>query len=109
MTRIAAFTALQKTLGQESAEVVAEYVENQTQFASRDDLQLIRGELKAEFGALRSELKDLKIEMLKEFANVRQEIAKTREEFLNRLLWTAFLQVLTVVGAIAALVKFIPN
>jgi hypothetical protein len=97
MTRIAAFTALQKALGQESAEVVAEYVESQ-------QVQQDLGHL-----ATKDDLKDFKIELLKEFANVRQEIAKTREEFLNRLLWTAFLQVLTIVGAIVALVKFIPN
>jgi hypothetical protein len=97
MTRIAAFTALQKALGQESAEVVAEYIESQQ---VQPDLSHL---------TTKDDFKDLKIEMLKEFAAIRQEIAKTREEFLNRLIWTAFIQVLTVVGAIIALVKFIPN
>ncbi len=101
MTKIAAYTALQDAFGREQARALADFLEQSqekpdlSELATKADIVRLQQDFK-------QDMKDLRLDFVR-------EIAKTREEFLNRLLWTTFLQVLTIVGAIVAIVKFLPN
>ena len=105
MTKIAAYTALQDAFGREQARALADFFEQTQEKPDLSEL-VTKADLQREMTALRQdfkqEMKDLRLDFVR-------EIAKTCEEFLNRLLWTTFLQVLTIVGAIVAIVKFLPN
>lgn len=87
MTKIAAYTALQDAFGKEHAQLLAEYLEVQ------DEKNLARL-------ATKDDLKDLEIRLLK-------EMAKSREDLLTRLQWTAFIQIITTIGALITLAKLL--
>ena len=103
MTRISAYTALQENFGKEQAQALAEFVESQegpdlSRYASKDDIQVVR-----------QDLKDLELRLVKDASKTREdlskEIAKVREDMITRMNWSTIIQVITTVGALVALAK----
>jgi hypothetical protein len=109
---VAAFQTLEDRFGREQATALAEYIESQpgadvsrlatkedlVKFATKEDVQAIKQEL-TRF-ATKDELLALELRLVK-------EMAKTREDMLSRMNWTAIIQVLTTIGALIALSKII--
>jgi hypothetical protein len=103
MTRIAAFQSLEDRFGREQATALAEYIESQdkpdfSRLATKEDLA--RFATKEELQAVKQDLASLELRLVR-------EIAKTREDMLSRMNWTAIIQVLTTIGALIALSKII--
>ena len=105
MTKIRAYTALQERFGKEQAEILAEFVESQdgpdlSRLASKDDLHLIRQDLKDEIQHLRQDMKDLELRLTK-------ELSKNREDMISRMNWNTLIQIVAIIGGLAALAKIV--
>ena len=116
MTKLRAYTAWQDQFGKEQAQTLADFIESQespdlSRLVTKDDLQLLRQDTKDEIQLIRQDMKDLEIRLIKELAQNREEsnqgIAKAREDMISRMNWTTIIQVLTTIGALAALAKII--
>ena len=96
MGRIAAFTALERALGQENATLIAEYIESkQNDLATKNDLKLLVGDFK-------KEMTDLKGDLKKDISDLKIEI---RDSKIDLIKWFAA-ALLAQAGLITALLKF---
>ncbi len=109
MSKIALFQTLEDRFGREHATALAEFIEHQqdpaqSRYATKDDLKDLELRLIKDIAKTREELG-------KDIAKTREElgkdIAKTREDMITRLNWSTIIQVLTTVGALAAIAKVI--
>jgi len=99
MSKFVAFTSLQKQLGQESAEAVAEFVEAQHQESSHTT-------------ATKEDLLAVKVELLREIAKLREDIARTETNIIKEISgkYSWLVAVLSALGVIITLInKFLPG
>lgn len=96
---------MQERFGKEHAEILAEFVESQdgpdlSRFSTKDDLYLVRQDLKDEIQHLRQDMKDLELRLTK-------DMSKNREDMISRMNWNTIIQIVAIIGGLAALAKII--
>jgi hypothetical protein len=112
MSKFVAFTSLQKQLGQESAEAVAEFVEAQHQeFAqilpTRDDLNSLKGDLIREITRLREDVTKLREDQVRSESKLREEIARSESTVIKEISgkYSWLVAVLSALGVIITLIN----
>lgn len=92
---------MQDQFGKEQAQTLADFIESQdgpdlSRLATKDDVSLLKDDIQI----VRQDMKDLEIRLVK-------DMAKNREDMITRMNWNMIIQIVAIIGGLAALAKII--